>query len=103
MPALTGAHTARSGIDTPRGIIMSCRMLFAVLAMLALRGAASASHEIDSKEFGTLHAMIRPHAGEAKWSEIPWLTDLLEARKKAAAEGKPILIWSASGEPFGCT
>jgi hypothetical protein len=53
--------------------------------------------------FDRLREMIRPHAGEAKWAQIPWLTDLWEARKKAAAEGKPIFVWSAGGEPLGCT
>ncbi len=50
-----------------------------------------------------LHAMIRPRTGEAIWSEIPWMTDLWEARKKAAAEGKPIFLWTAQADPIGCT
>ena len=35
---------------------------------------------------------IRPRPGESAWTEIPWLTDLHEARRKAAAEGKPMFI-----------
>jgi hypothetical protein len=37
-------------------------------------------------------------------NEIPWLTNLTEARAKAAAEGKPILVWiAADGHPLGAT
>ncbi|MCI0682539.1 MAG: hypothetical protein L0Y71_10580 [Gemmataceae bacterium] len=50
-----------------------------------------------------LHEVIRPRPGEALWAEIPWITDLWEARKKAAAEGKPIFVWSAMADPIGCT
>jgi hypothetical protein len=55
------------------------------------------------EEFKELHALVKPHrtAGEAAWDQFPWMTDLWEARRKAAAEGKPILIWMASGHPLG--
>ena len=55
------------------------------------------------KQFEALHAMIRPHADEAPWANLPWETDLYQARKKAAAEGKPIFVWSANADPIGCT
>ncbi|HEX7902055.1 MAG TPA: hypothetical protein VF950_30120 [Planctomycetota bacterium] len=35
---------------------------------------------------------IRPRPGESPWADVPWLTDLHEARRKAAAEGKPIFV-----------
>jgi hypothetical protein len=54
-------------------------------------------------QFETIRALIKPHAGEDQWTEIPWLTNLSEARKKAAAEGKPILLWEMDGHPLGCT
>ena len=50
-----------------------------------------------------LHPTIMPRPGEAPWADVPWETDLWEARKKAAAQGKPIFVWSANGEPLGCT
>jgi hypothetical protein len=31
------------------------------------------------------------------------LTSLWEARQKAAAAGKPILLWEMDGHPLGCT
>jgi hypothetical protein len=50
-----------------------------------------------------LHALIKPHKDEAPWSTIPWLTDVWEARRRAAREGKPIFAWLPAGEPLGCT
>jgi hypothetical protein len=53
-------------------------------------------------QFVRLHTLIKPQAGELRFHEIPWLLDVWEARKKAAAEGKPILVWSgAGGAPIG--
>ncbi len=62
-----------------------------------------AADPISVAQFRKLQAMIKPHADEARWAEIPWLTDLWEARKKAAAEGKPLLVRYANGDPLGCT
>jgi hypothetical protein len=31
------------------------------------------------------------------------MSSLWEARKRAAAEGKPILLWEMDGNPLGCT
>jgi hypothetical protein len=57
---------------------------------------------IPVEEFDKLHRLIKPQPGELRFHEIPWLIDVWEARKKAAAEGKPILVWSgAGGAPIG--
>lgn len=77
--------------------------LLAALAMLGGAGLLHAGEPIAPEEFAPLHALIRPHAGEAKWSEIPWIADIYEARTKAAKEGKPLYIWSASADALGCT
>lgn len=37
------------------------------------------------------------------WREIPWKLSLLEARRVAAAERKPLLMLVRSGHPLGCT
>jgi hypothetical protein len=57
---------------------------------------------IPPEQFAALHRLIKPQPGELRFQEIPWLLDVWEARKKAAAEGKPILVWSgAGGAPIG--
>ena len=53
-------------------------------------------------QFDKLRALIKPHADEDKWTEIPWAANLWEARQRAAALGKPILLWEMDGNPLGC-
>ena len=65
--------------------------------------AAEAEHTpAKSEQLAKSMKLIKPQPGESKWMEIPWLTSVWEARKKAAAEGKPIFIWAGSdGGPVG--
>ena len=54
-----------------------------------------------SESFEKLHALMKPQPGEWAWARIPWMSDLGEARKKAASEGKPLYVWTMAGEPLG--
>jgi hypothetical protein len=78
-------------------------MLRKVVALLALvwvcqcTWVALAADAIPPEQFDKLHKMIKPQPGELRFQEIPWLLSVYDARKKAAEEGKPILIWSGSG------
>jgi hypothetical protein len=67
------------------------------------RPGRSADPALPPEQFDQLWALVKPRPGEAAWEEIPWMTDLWEARKKAAAEGKPLYVWSASADVLGCT
>ncbi len=43
-------------------------------------------------------------AGEkAVWRTIPWKLSVLEARRDAFEQDKPIFIWAMDGHPLGCT
>ena len=64
-----------------------------------LFAAAPEKSELKPENYDKLHQMIKPQKGEAHFREIPWLLSVWEARTKAAAEGKPMLIWSGSGGP----
>ena len=57
--------------------------------------------ELTPAQFGKFHALLRPKAEEIRFGQIPWLFNLWEARTKAAAEGKPLLILGAAGNPCG--
>jgi hypothetical protein len=85
-------------------MIVARRMLV-LLAGAGLLGPSrlSAAEPIAPKDFADLHALIKPGSGEEKWARIPWLASLWEARRRAAAEGKPILLWEMDGNPLGCT
>lgn len=71
----------------------------AVLLILVLLMSQAAADEVKLSEetFGPIHKLIRPQPGESRWMDVPWLTDLHEARRKGAAEGKPLLL-IASGK-----
>jgi hypothetical protein len=72
-------------------------------AWVAFGTATPAAEPIAAEKFTQLHTLIKPVAAEEKWAQIPWLSSLWEARKRAAAEGKPILLWEMDGHPLGCT
>ncbi len=83
---------------------MPDRRTLTSLSTLLLASLATAAGDPPSPDdFSRLHALIKPKPAEEKWAEIPWLTSLWEARQKAAAEGKPILLWEMDGHPLGCT
>ena len=77
---------------------------FTVTVMvLALAPCVARSAEKPAaEEFDKLRALIKPHTHEDKWAEIPWTANLWEARQRAAALGKPILLWEMDGNPLGC-
>jgi hypothetical protein len=65
----------------------------------------SAKADVTPENFAKLHTLIRPHDNEWRHLRVNWLTDVVAARKKAAAEDKPIVICYTGGagynEPLG--
>ncbi len=59
------------------------------------------SENLTQEEFQQLHTKLQP--GAATWRTIPWRTSLLDARRVAAQEEKPLFIWAMDGHPLGCT
>jgi hypothetical protein len=81
---------------------------FSVLFILGLAAPFARADdrvpEISATEFDRLLAAIRPQRGESPWREIPWLTNVTEARRKASAENKPLVIFTAAdGSPLSRT
>lgn len=81
---------------------------FAVCTALLVAGVCVAAGPVGDRgltpeNFAEVQALIRPARGEDRWAQIPWRTSLWEARRTAAAEGKPILLWEMDGHPLGCT
>ena len=71
-----------------------------VLSLVVCAAPALYAQEATSAaQFGKLRDLIRPQEGESNWRRVDWLTSLHDARVKAAAEGKPILLWSGGGAP----
>ena len=67
--------------------------------------AGSSQVGLDSTNWAHFHSLIRPHDHEWRHLKVEWLTDVVAARKKAAAEDKPIVICYTGGagynEPLG--
>ena len=78
---LVGAPPGRSGADGPK--------------------TEEVAAGLSPKQFDKLQALIKPLPGG--FDDLPWMTDLWEARKKAAEEGKPLLVWVGDGHPLGWT
>jgi hypothetical protein len=76
-----------------------------VIWLLSCAPAAAAGPEPHPtpEQFGRLLGLIKPQTDEDRWAAIPWLTSLWQARQRAAAEGKPLLLWEMDGHPLGCT
>jgi hypothetical protein len=69
--------------------------LAAVLVTAPLHAAEP--ERLGNAEFETLHRMLKPQPGESRWMEIQWYPNVWEARRRAAAEGKPLFLWAGSG------
>ena len=86
-------------------MITAIRCQLVLLGMLPFfaMGRAGEKAPLNEAEFTKLHTLVKPRPEEEKWLQIPWSVNLWEARKRAAAEGKPILLWEMDGHPLGCT
>jgi hypothetical protein len=82
--AVWGVHAPRAFADEPR---------------------QGSKVDVTPQSAARLHALIRPHDQEWRHLKVQWLTDVVAARKKAAAEDKPIVICYTGGagynEPLG--
>jgi hypothetical protein len=57
----------------------------------------------DERSFREVLSFVSPRPEEVRWEEIPWQTDLWEARRVALEVGKPIFAWMMNGSVLGCT
>jgi hypothetical protein len=76
---------------------MSPHRAVAVLTACGWAALAAAQKTTPPESFPRLHALIKPQSGESKWARVPWLTDLQEARRRAAAQDKPLFLWRSGG------
>jgi hypothetical protein len=101
------------------GRIVLCRIaaLIGCVALFGQQPAAGAERESTDKSvhgskldltpdgLPTLLNLIRPQGAEWRHLKVEWLTDVVAARKRAAAEDKPIIICYTGGagynEPLG--
>ena len=87
---------------------MSARLLLPTLLVLSACSTPGYGDEVVPKlspdDLVPLLATIKPQKGESPWREIAWLTNVTEARRKAAREDKPLVIFTAAdGSPLSRT
>jgi hypothetical protein len=80
------------------GVVLASGLLMGSVGWwTAVAQPVPADVKLTATTFTPLQKLIKPQPGESRWLEVPWLTDVHEARKKAAAEGKPLFIYSGGG------
>ena len=75
--------------------------LFGLVLLAYVR--ISVGNDLTDDEFNSLHHLILPGEDDSQWMRVSWMpaTDIWAARRKAANDGKPILLWYMAGEPLG--
>lgn len=87
---------------------MNRLFLFPIASMLVV--GLSAHHRVpriepaglSAEDAAMVRSVVPPTAGEDSFAAIPWQVNLWDARRLAAAEGKPIFLWEMDGHPLGC-
>ena len=85
-------------------ILRNCSPLLVLGVLAPLARGDDTVPDIPAANFDRLLAAIKPQRGESPWRNIPWLTNVTEARRKASAENKPLVIFTAAdGSPLSRT
>jgi len=101
LPPGEGGRRPGEGFKWPGRQLVIALLLF--IALPLARGQ-EAIPDISRSDLPRLLSEIKPQPGESPWREIPWLTSVTEARRRANAEDKPIVIFTAAdGSPLSRT
>jgi len=79
----------------------------AVLISVGMAGTNGTGSKADltPESFSKIHALVRPQDDEWRHLRVQWITDVIAARRKAAAEDKPMIVLYTGGagynEPLG--
>jgi hypothetical protein len=95
-----------------RILVQSVCTVAGFMASVALSLAASPAEksresklDLTPRSFARIHTLIRPQENEWRHLNVKWLTDVVAARKRAAAEDKPMVVIYTGGagynEPLG--
>ena len=72
-------------------------------ALVFLLCWSRAIHADDTLSWRSTLEQLREKARAQSWQQTPWHSDLLEARRVAQRENKPIFMWIMNGNPLGRT
>jgi hypothetical protein len=75
-----------------------CRLSFLTCVLSAVCVSHAEEPVVRSLEqFARIHKFLKRQPNESRWMEVDWYPNVWEARRKAAADGKPLFIWAGSG------
>jgi hypothetical protein len=66
----------------------------------ATKSRVPARDKLTPATFARFQALIRPQPHEWRHLRVRWLTDIVAARKKAAAEDKPLIVLRTGGAGY---
>jgi hypothetical protein len=66
----------------------------------ATKPRSPAKENLTPATFSKFQALIRPQEHEWRHLRVRWLTDIVAARKKAAAEDKPLIVLRTGGAGY---
>lgn len=78
-------------------------MMVTVVTLAGSLMAADVPGSIKGHKTDAWRLHIKPTVEELAWMKIDWLPDLHSGIETASQIGKPILLWTMNGHPFGCT
>src|SRR5262249_30027946 len=91
-----------------KGKVMSLLLAFAASLLLSVRPAQEADgakKDLSPETLSSIHALVLPRESEWRHLRVQWITDVIAAGKKAAAEDKPMVLLYTGGagynEPLG--
>ncbi len=66
----------------------------------ATKSRTPAKEQLTPATFARFQSLIRPQEHEWRHLRVRWLTDIVAARKKAAAEDKPLIVLRTGGAGY---
>lgn len=89
-------------MDLTKRIRIVALLAIAAFGLLAQPAPGQATKP-PAEPFDKLHRLMAPGPNDSQWMQVPWMpsSNIYAARKKAAEEGKPLLLWYMAGEPLG--
>ena len=94
---ITPSGSASATINATAGVLGGFLGATGTLSISTATPFTPPDVNFNADTFAQFGKQIKPQLGESRWMEVPWFLDLHEARQKAAAEGKPLFIYSSGG------
>ena len=83
---------------------VSCfAICLAIVFLTSLNAQEFKGPELNEKTYSAWQQHIQPTEDELAWRKIDWLPDLKSGIDQATKVGRPIMLWTMNGHPFGCT